>query len=878
MNHGPQSPFSDQLHAEKYRLDGETFRDAMSRVAGALTDGRRNFDEFRDILLDMRFLPAGRIQAAVGSPKRVTPYNCFVSGTIEDSFTEGDGSIMQRAAQAAETMRMGGGIGYDFSTLRPRGSPIKKLGSRSSGPISFMEIFDAICRCVASSGHRRGAQMGVMRIDHPDIEAFVRAKQNTDKLTGFNLSIAVTDEFMHALRDQRSFALRWGGQTYAEIDPAALWESIMRATWDWAEPGVLFIDAINRANNLRYCENIAATNPCVTGDTLILTSDGWREIATVVGQGTCVWNGTEWSTVVPKVTGLNQEILRLSFSSGMVLECTPYHKFVLADGSRVEARDLSMEHRLAKWELPVIEGNQEVEDAWEQGFFQGDGWFDQRGRAWIGLFGAKKKLLPHFQTLSVHEYSCSGFEGTDTSETSLRLYLGKDAKRSKDFVPGCEWSVRSRLEWLAGIFDADGCVVQNSPRSKGVQLSAKSEDLVRRICLLLATLGCHATMSPMKGCWRTGISASDLLRLGEMGLRFRRLDVSNNDPQRVARHYVKLISVERVGRADKVYCFTEPKAHTGMFGGVMTAQCGEQPLPPFGACLLGSFNLVRYVRQKLSGRMFNEAQLREDIPHVVRAMDRVIDVATYPLPQQETEAKSKRRMGLGFTGVANALEACGLPYGSQRFCEELEHLLMVLNREAYLASVELAKEKGSFPLFDAERYGARGFASRLDEDVREQIRRFGIRNSHLTSIAPTGTISLCADNVSSGIEPVFASRYERTMQTPDGPVVEVVEDYGQKFLGHVGRPAAGVTVNQHLNVLLTAAHGVDSAVSKTCNVPPKTPWEEFKSIYVAAWVGGAKGCTTFTTGGKRFGVLSAQEDGVASCRIDPVTGAKECGE
>jgi ribonucleoside-diphosphate reductase alpha chain len=469
---GPQTRVGDYFHAMKYRGDGEDFREAVNRFSSAMKDSDEHFHQFRDISLDMRFMPAGRVQSAMGSIRATTPYNCYVSGTIEDSFVHGEGNIMQRATEAAATMRMGGGIGYDFSTLRPKGTLIRKLQSPSSGPISFMEIYDAICRCVASSGHRRGAQMGVLRVDHPDIEEFLHAKQNTDKLTGFNISIAVTDEFMEAAMTGRTFYLRWGGEVYKEVDAAALWESIMRSTWDWAEPGVLFIDTINNMNNLWYCETLAATNPC-----------------------------------------------------------------------------------------------------------------------------------------------------------------------------------------------------------------------------------------------------------------------------------------------------------------------GEQPLPPFGACLLGSFNLVKYVRKTIPrisegrtpGRFyFDWDQLKADIPHVVRAMDNVVDRARYPLPQQEAEAKNKRRMGLGMTGVANALEALGFPYGSPGYLEfqsKVEELIAV---ETYRASSELAGEKGAFPLYD-ERYLDGRFIKQLPDDVQALIRKNGIRNSHLTSIAPTGTISLCADNVSSGIEPVFDYVTARPVNTPGGQELVEVE-------------------------------------------------------------------------------------------------------
>lgn len=563
---GPRTRFADALHADKYRQDGEDFRESQNRVANALKDDDRHYHALRDVTLDMRFMFAGRIQAAMGSLRGTTPYNCYVSGTIGDSYTDGDDSIMQRATEAAATMRMGGGIGYDFSTLRPRGDLIVKLQSRSSGPISFMEIFDAVCRCTSSSGHRRGAQMGVMRIDHPDILDFVHAKRKLGYLEGFNISVGVTDEFMEAKAAGRPFALRFGGRTYKEVDPNELWDAVMRSTWDWAEPGVLFLDTINRMNNLWYCETIAATNPCA-----------------------------------------------------------------------------------------------------------------------------------------------------------------------------------------------------------------------------------------------------------------------------------------------------------------------EQPLPPFGACLLGSFNLVRYVRRDLAGYSFDLARLREDVAPVVRAMDNVVDRARYPLPQQEREAKSKRRMGVGVTGLANAAEALGHAYGSPGFLAFQREVQTVLRDEAYLQSALLAREKGAFELFDAERYMAGGFMQTMPAHVREAVAEHGIRNSHLLSIAPTGTISLCADNVSSSIEPVFSYGMDRTVIGFDGPVVERIEDYGVANFGVRGRRSAEVSLDEHLSVLATAQGLVDSAVSKTCNLDSRTSWDDFKRVYDRAWELGCKGLTTFNADGKRFGVIqSRDEDRPQACFVDPATGAKTC--
>lgn len=256
--YGPQMRISQEIHEMKYRMDGESFKEAQNRFAGTLADDEEHFRAFRDILLEQRFMGGGRTQLSVGSPHKTTAFNCFVSGVIEDSFD----AIMDLAKEAGQTMRMGGGIGYDWSRIRPKGDMIVSLGSTASGPVSFMRIYDSICKTVSSSGHRRGAQMGVLRVDHPDIEEFIHAKQNETELTAFNISIGVTDSFMEAVKNDEMFTLEFEGKAYKRVHAPTLWEMIMRSTWDWAEPGVLFIDRINQANNLYYCEQLEATNPC----------------------------------------------------------------------------------------------------------------------------------------------------------------------------------------------------------------------------------------------------------------------------------------------------------------------------------------------------------------------------------------------------------------------------------------------------------------------------------------------------------------------------------------------------------------------------------------------------------------------------------------
>jgi ribonucleoside-diphosphate reductase alpha chain len=580
MQIGPLSPLSMALHGQKYRGPQESFEEFANRVSFALSDDPAHYHQFRQRLMEQSTMPAGRVQAAAGSLRNITMFNCFVSGQIEDTFVDA-GGIMDRAKEAATTMRMGGGIGYNFGTLRPENDLIRKLGSRSSGPIMFMGIFNEVCKATASAGNRRGAQMGVFPINHPDIEKFIHVKQNQDKLTGFNISVGITNEFMDCLKTGRPFPLTFKGEVYRTVNAENLWNMLMRGTYDWAEPGVLFLDRINDANNLHYCETISATNPC-----------------------------------------------------------------------------------------------------------------------------------------------------------------------------------------------------------------------------------------------------------------------------------------------------------------------GEQPLPPYGACLLGSQNLVKYLISRPDGNWdWDMIKFEEDLICFYRAMDNVIDKSTYPLEQQETEAKDKRRMGIGITGTANAIEAIvgHACYGEDPFLDQLRYILSRQRDVLYSASVERAKAKGSFPALDRKKYLESMYIQTLPEGIREGIAKHGIRNSHLTSIAPTGTISLCADNVSSGIEPVFSYEADRTILLDDGPLTERCVDYGVKFLGVKGKRTSQVTIDEHINVLTTAQQYVDSAVSKTCNVPKDVDWEDFKSVYVRAFEGGAKGCTTYRAGGKREAMMTSADKDEAepqtqqeeaangqTCYIDPATGRREC--
>ena len=558
------SEISRQIWEMKYRFGEEKdLSESWTRVAYALSLAEPaaqrlvHAQAFAHALAGHKFLPAGRILAGAGTGRSVTLFNCFVMGTIEDSM---DG-IFSALREAALTLQQGGGIGYDFSTLRPKGAKVAGVGADASGPVSFMDVWDAMCRTIMSAGTRRGAMMATLSVAHPDIEEFIDAKRTAGRLSNFNLSVLVSDAFIEAVSGDSDWTLKFGGREYRTVKARALWDKIMRSTYDTAEPGVIFIDRINQENNLSYCETISATNPC-----------------------------------------------------------------------------------------------------------------------------------------------------------------------------------------------------------------------------------------------------------------------------------------------------------------------GEQPLPPYGACLLGSINLAKLVKQPFEdGAHLDVEELSRLTAIAVRMMDNAIDVSRFPLEAQRHEAIAKRRIGLGVTGLADALIFCRTRYGSAESIALIREWLSVLAHAAYRASVELAREKGAFPLFDQGAYLARPNIKALPADIRDGIAAHGIRNALLTSIAPTGTISLFADNVSSGIEPVFALSYGRKVLQPDGRRrEEMVEDYAlAQFRARFGISAAlpdyfvtaqTITPSDHLAVQAAAQPFVDSAISKTINVPREISFAEFEDIYRDAYNQGCKGCTTYRPNDVTGAVLSAYEE------------------
>ena len=730
---------SEEIWDSKYRLkrfDGTIvdhvvedtwFRIAVDLAKGETEDylGKRDF--FYEVLKNWLFLPAGRITAGAGSGRTVTMSNCFTMGTIPDSL---DG-IFEMLKEAALTMQQGGGIGYDFSTIRPKGAPVKGVESDASGPLSFMDVWDSMCRTIMSAGSRRGAMMATMRCDHPDIEAFIEAKSDPLRLRMFNLSVLITDGFMQAVKNDLRWELIFNGEVYKTIQARSLWDKLMKATYDYAEPGVIFIDRINRAHNLGYLETIATTNPCFTGDTNVWTSEGpvsFKDLAKTGDTVSVLTQDNNGSLVFrdmhkPRMNRESAPIFTVTFNNGTSVDCTGNHEFFLYGGGKCRADDLQEGHSIA----------------------------------------------------SVYRQSAN----------------------SRNY----QWLVNTKLG-------------QN----------------------------------------------------------------------RHVHHQNKVVSVVKTEREEPVYCGTVNE--TGRFfvylggnNGVLVSNCGEKPMGPYASCILGSVNLARLVRNPFTNNAeLNTNELRNVVTQAVRMLDNVNDVGGFPLPAQREKAFQDRQIGLGVTGLADLLIFFGLRYGSREAVEATKSIMSMIATFAYEASIELAKEKGAFPTFNADGFLREGtFASTLPDSIQDAIREHGIRNSLITSIAPTGTISMYAGNVSSGIEPIFATSYQRRILGKNGEEnwqkVECYAlfryrqfcektgiDFDEKNLPDYFVTAQNLKPEDHVVMQATVQRYVDSSISKTVNLPEDISFDDFKDVYFSAYEQNCKGCTTYRPNAVTGSVLKVEAE------------------
>jgi len=941
-------PISAEIWDMKYRFkrpDGvpvdETVEASWQRVAQAVAEAEKPKDrarwakEFEGLLKDYRFLPAGRILSGAGTARNVTLFNCFVMGRIDDSLS----GIFDALKEAALTMQQGGGVGMDFSTLRPKGAAVKGVGADASGPLSFMDVWDSMCRTIMSAGSRRGAMMGTLRCDHPDIEAFIAAKADPKRLRMFNLSVLVSDDFMRAVKEDKDWPLIFAGKTYRTIGARALWDQIMRSTYDYAEPGVIFIDRINSENNLSYCETIQATNPCLTADSWIMTSDGPRQIADLESKAfTAMADGALWPSDAQGFFSRGiKPVVKFETREGFSLRLTPDHRirkvvrsrsdtldWAWAEASSLKAGDqiLLHDHRFAPSWGDKSEVTRDDAEGYLLGLLIGDGvlkddkavlsvWpgqqavgggFERPGVAGImdAAFAAAK-LMPHRADFA--GWMAVAGRGEFRLATSALKALALDhgmAPGAKTITAVMERRSRAfHAGFLRGFFDTDGSVQGSQAKGVSIRLAQSNLDRLAAAQRMLARLGIMSTLhrdrrtGQLRGLpdGKGGIkdyftqAQHELIISGaNLALYAERIGFADYDKsaklKQLLQGYKRALNGERFlatvesitadGEAE-VFDAAIPGLNAFDANGLWAHNCGEQPLPPYGACLLGSVNLAALAIDPFTDEArLDEAELQRIVPLAVRFMDNVVDVSNYPLPEQREEAIAKRRIGLGITGLADALAMCGLRYGTAEAARQAGKWMARIERLAYLASAEIAVEKGTFPLYDRDAYLASGHVSKLDDDIKTVIAGNGIRNALLTSIAPTGTISLFAGNVSSGIEPIFSISYERKVLQPNGERrVEKVEDFAARlWRGRNGAdaplPQSFVTTRElspHEHLIMQAAiqPHIDSSISKTINCPPDLSFEAFKAVYLEAYERGLKGCTTFRPNAVTGSVLSMTE-------------------
>ena len=950
-------PISHDVLKEKYLKPGESgLEDVYRRVARALASVELPAERDKHEALFLENLHAGaigagRIMSAAGTTIQATLINCFVQPVgdcIQGVDDGGYPGIYEALREAAETMRRGGGVGYDFSRIRPRNAEVKGTSSMASGPCSYINVFDQSCSTVESAGARRGAQMGVLRIDHPDVMEFITAKRTPGRWNNFNVSVGMSDGFMQALNDDQpwelvhkakpgatliakgAFQRADGLWVYQTVAARELWDTVMHSAYDFAEPGILFLDNINTDNNLRYCESIAATNPCVTADTWVMTTEGPLQVADLVGRRfSAVIDGRAYGVTSEGFfsTG-HKPVLGLKTREGQSLRLTADHRvrrvahktrYALqaewVEAGRLQPGDeiLCNDHRaLGGWD-----GIGTAAQGYLLGLLVGDGTL-KNDKAVISVWAPELKAVGNGATAYAqtgaggivraaeaaaatlsHRADFGGFQRSIAGRGEARMasaavwQLAHDMgmrpghktitpameKTSSDFAAGL----------LRGLFDADGSVQGAQEKGVSIRLSQSDLPLLQTAQRMLLRLGIASTIYQNRRLaqeralpdGRGGLKLYDTAAQHELlisadNLRVYAERIGFADTDKAARlaqalgGYSRQLNRERFTATvesvladgfEEVFDVTVDDVHAFDANGLVVHNCGEQPLPPYGCCDLGPIILTRFVRHPFGfdgEPEFDFEAFEASVATQVRALDNVLEVTFWPLPQQQAESSAKRRIGVGFTGLGNALTMLRLRYDAPEGRVMAARIAEKMCDAAYAASVALATEKGAFPKFDADGYLAAGtFASRLPAALQQAIRSKGIRNSHLLSIAPTGTVSLAfADNASNGIEPAFSWMYKRKKRESDGSTTEyAVEDHAWRLYRELGGDvnqlpdyfvsALEMSATSHIAMMQSVQPFIDTAISKTVNVPADYAYNDFKSLYHQAWRAGLKGLATY---------------------------------
>ena len=1016
-------PASLDIWDAKYRLktkDGDSIDGSVDatyqRVARALADielpeHREHWYEQFLWALYRGAIPAGRIISNAGATAykpATSTINCTVSGSVGDSMDD----ILSKLHEAGLTLKAGCGIGYEFSTLRPRGAYVSGAGAYTSGPLSFMDIYDKMCFTVSSAGGRRGAQMATFDVGHPDVLDFIRAKREDGRLRQFNLSLLITHEFMEAVKNDSEWALafplspaeletdkldlndssqviwRYWSTTekyitredgmvacrvYRTLKARRIWDSIMASTYDFAEPGFILIDHVNEFNNNWFCEDIRATNPCVTADTWVQTATGPQQVQDLLGQPFMARvDGVDHASGAEGFfRTASKPVLRLQTKEGHALRLTADHRVrkvveqtrwrtetQWCEAGELQAGDkvlLNNHRKAASWP-----GNHSYEEGFLLGLLVGDGtlkedsamlsvWPQQavaNGDA-LSTNTLMAEALRCAETLP-HRADLAGWsEVQGRGEFRLKSAALRDLATqfgmqpsSKAITPALEkTSSEFYRGFLRGLFDADGSVQGTQAKGVSVRLAQSDVSRLEAVQRMLLRLGVASSLYqerraaghsllpngkggqqlyPTQAQHELVITGDNLAEFAEQvgfadsakAEQLQRLLSGYRRQLNRERFTATVLAVTADGHED-VYDVQIPGINTFDGNGLHAHNCGEQPLPPYGACLLGSINLTRFVRKPFTkDASFDWDEYRKVVNIFTRMLDNVVEINGLPLSEQREEIMRKRRHGMGFLGLGSTICMLRMKYGDENSLEFTERVAKEMAIEGWRAGLELGQEKGPAPIMDEEftvtgkmlaqrpemvedgyQVGEKvkgkvlwGKYSRYMQQVAaeepelvEALIEQGARFTHHSSIAPTGTISLSlANNVSNGIEPSFAHHYFRNIIRENRKTKEKVDVFSYELLAYrtlvdakaetSNLPeyfisADEVTPIQHVDIQAAAQKWIDSSISKTANVPTDYPYADFKDIYQYAYEQGLKGCTTFRFNPEAFqGVLVTEEN------------------
>jgi ribonucleoside-diphosphate reductase alpha chain len=802
---------------------------------------------------------------------------CFVVPT-EDS-REGWG---QTASDVLVISGTGGGVGVNCSPVRSRGSAIHGTGGIATGAVSLMRIINAVGEQIKAGGGRRTALMLCLDAKHGDIQEFLEAKLDLAELNNANVSVVFSD-------DPEEFFKREGsGDTWRKIVVNALKSG---------EPGILNSYYANKMSNIWNVAPLIATNPCFGRGTLIHTRTGHFPIETLVGKTVDVWNGSSWQTVDNfRVTGTNQPMLRIEMQDGTNERVTPYHTVILEDGERLEARHLKPGQRLADSQAPVTHGDVKADAAYLKGFLVADGSsVEDRPVLFLynGKYGCAERLIasaseiaPVLRTnvtetvaFTEEKNGRKWLAGIGSRKSELHYWATEGKKTLPD--EAFAWDLQSKCAFVAGVMDGDGTVT-DSDNGFSYQLSSVNRSWLLRFQALLGTLGVRSKAAlgksggakdfgtrggvlAVQDLWRLTIPQRQAIRLSRTVTFSRLLSFADREPkykQRPRRNEV--ISVTEDGIDAEVFCCTVEGSHSlALTNGFQWGQCGEIFLSAYDCCCLGALVLPRFIQEKATPvdgghrdrkAIFNWDMLESAVHVAVRALDNVLTVNHYPLSAIAETCSGIRRIGLGIMGLHDMLLMLGLRYNSDEGLELVNKTLKFIKNAAYEASIELAKEKGAFPRFDADRYLKSGFIRTLKPSIRSAIKQHGIRNCALLTIAPTGTTSM-VQGVTSGIEPMFAPAYRRKYRDGDELKEEVVIHPLFKQFVEEGRDvshfqgAHELSMRDHFEMQRVCQGHIDNAVSKTINVPAGTSADELSELY-QEYLPHLKGVTVYPDGSR----------------------------